>query len=212
MVCERRSMRGQISSNNWKEEPNLLFLGFEDESWNRGRGGLIFCQAYGFFILAAQGDLQFCPKNCSNKWIILTDKFHTFQYYSYGLTLFYIYTESQICSDLRTRKCSMPRLPLDWISDASHFSPLRRHLQEQRGGRFLQLPPLGVAGILDRLPSADKGRIILFIVLLGDTSGCGEPPFDIKTTVLFWPGLAWLGLSRPNWNCCYDVYGRFATT
>ena len=46
--------------------------------------------------------------------------------------------------------------------------------------------------------------------LQGDTSGCGEPPVDIKTTVPFWPGLSWPGQAKQNFS--YDVNGRFATT
>ena len=30
----------------------------------------------------------------------------------------------------------------------------------------------------------------------GDTSGCGEPPVDFKTKVLFWPGLSWPGQAK----------------
>ena len=33
----------------------------------------------------------------------------------------------------------------------------------------------------------------VYVTVQGDTSGCGEPPVDIKTTVPFWPGVAWPG-------------------
>ena len=40
-----------------------------------------------------------------------------------------------------------------------HSSPLRRNLQEQRGGGLLELPSLGVAGISHLVPSPDKGFV-----------------------------------------------------
>ena len=41
----------------------------------------------------------------------------------------------------------------------------------------------------------------------GDTSGCDEPPVDIKTKVPFWPGQA-----RPKRKICFEVNWRFGTT
>ena len=66
---------------------------------------------------------------------------------------------------------------------------------------------------LGRAATGRRGFAQTFLrVLQGDTSGCDEPPVDIKTTVLFRPVLAWPGLARPIRNFCYYVKGRFVTT
>ena len=38
--------------------------------------------------------------------------------------------------------------------------------------------------------------IVLCTSIQGDTSGCYEPPVDIKTKVLFLPGLSWPGQAK----------------
>ena len=43
---------------------------------------------------------------------------------------------------------------------------------------------------MEDMPKPVMATKICNLNVQGDTSGCGETPVDIKTTVTFWPGLA----------------------